>query len=148
MDMSRGGKLRVAEGAVVVALVAYVGLVPRLAHADRHLLTAETRSVAGDLATYVGRHSGRRDTVAADDLEVADRANRLVPPPLCDPSTVRLRAGYLTASDLVDATVRYRPRLVVPSFGIYEQVGGYMTWLRGHYRAIAGPDGQTVYLRR
>ena len=138
-----------AIAAIVAAcLVAYVGLVPRLAHADRHLLSAAPRSAAGNLAAYVRGHSSPRDLVAADDLEVADRANRLVPPPLCDPSTVRLRAGYLTAQDLVGATTRYRPKLVVPSFGIFRQVGGYMSWLEGHYSAETGPDGQIVFVRR
>jgi 4-amino-4-deoxy-L-arabinose transferase-like glycosyltransferase len=134
---------------VVVALgaLAYLALVPRLAHSDRHLLTARLHSTADDLAVYVERHSAAGDLIAADDLAVADLAGRLVPPPLCDPSLVRLRSGYLSTRDLITATARYRARLVVPSFGIYRQVPGYMAWLDRHFRRLAGPDGTTIFTR-
>jgi hypothetical protein len=133
---------------VALGLLAYAVLIPRLAHADRHLLVARTFTASDDLAAYVKRHTAPGDFVAADDLAVADLAGRFVPPPLCDPSLVRLRAGYLTASDLIHATARYRARLVVPSFGIYQQVPAYLAWVRKHYRQAGGRDGIAVYVRR
>ena len=101
------------------------------------------------LATYTARTVPAGSLVAADDLEVADRADRLVVPPLCDPSNVRLQSGYLTASDLIGATTRYRPALVLSSFGIYSQVPGYTAWLDRHYKRAKPPAGlsATAYVR-
>ena len=133
---------------VIVALAAYVLLVPGLVHDDRHLLITVPQPLVVDLARYVTQHSGPSDFVALDDLQVADRARRFVPPPLCDPSNVRLHAGYLSAQDLIDSTLQFHTRLVVPSFGIYQQVPGYLAWLRQHYRVAPAPDGKTAFFRR
>jgi hypothetical protein len=86
--------------------------------------------------------------VAVDDLAVADLAHRLVSPGLCDPSTVRLRAGYLGAAELIGQTRAYRVRLALPSLGLFQQVPTYLGWLRKHYHAVPAPQGLTAYLRR
>jgi hypothetical protein len=86
--------------------------------------------------------------VAVDDLAVADLAGRLVPPPLCDPSNVRLRSGYLTAETLIQATQRYRPVLVLPASGLYQQVPEYLHWLAAHYRHTAAPNELGAFWRR
>ena len=125
----------------------YVALIPRLAHADRHLLISAPPASSNPLVTYIVRHSRPGDFIGADDLQLADEAHRLVPPPLCDPSNVRLRAGYLTSSDLISATRRYQPKLVVSSFGIFQQVPAYLRWLGSHYRS-GHAFGASVYSRR
>ncbi|HEX6506785.1 MAG TPA: glycosyltransferase family 39 protein [Chloroflexota bacterium] len=132
---------------VAVALLAYLALLPRLAHADRHTLLAEQRPSVLTLAAYVQRTTSPSSFVAADDLEVADRAQRLVPAPLCDPSNVRFRSGYLTAATLISATRQYQTVLVVPSRGIYLQVPAYTAWVRAHYRPERVPRGPIVYRR-
>lgn len=132
---------------VVAALLCYGVLLPRLAHDDRHLLYGGVSPRVSALAAYVRARTAPAQFVATDDLAVADRAHRLVPPPLCDPSNVRLRAGYLTAEDLISSTRRYHTALVLPSFGIYEQVAGYLAWLAQHYRREPAPDGVTAFLQ-
>jgi hypothetical protein len=130
---------------VAIAVFGYLVLVPRLAHDDRHVLIAYDRPQVRTLSEYVRRHSAPTDFVALDDLAVADMAHRLVPPPLCDPSNVRLKAGYLTAHDLIESVLRYHAKLVLPSAGVYQQVGPFIAWLNRHGRRQAAPDGRTAY---
>ena len=113
--------------------MAYPGELHQRAANQTFVYLKDTR----DLALQLG---------GGDDLQVASMANRLVVPPLCDPSNVRLLSGYLTASDLIQATVRYRPRLVLLSFQLFKQVDGYVRWLDQHYRAVRLGPGATVYL--
>ncbi len=130
----------------LVAL-AYVASVPRLAHADRHVLASPFDPQANPLVAWVDAHSRPTELIAADDVSIADAANRLVVPPLCDPSTVRLKSGDLTAGELIGATKTYRPVLVLPSLGIYQQVGPYLAWVRTHYHAVPAPGGVTAYVK-
>jgi len=136
-----------AVGGLVVAIatVGYLALIPRLAHDDRHVLVAYNRPAVRSLSDFVRRHSAPTDFVALDDLAVADMAHRLVPPPLCDPSNVRLKAGYLTAQDLIDSVLRYHAKLVLPSAGIYQQVGPFIAWLDQHGHRRPAPDGKLAY---
>lgn len=133
--------------AVIAGLGLYLALLPRLWQEDRHTLLAGGGPAVGTLSAYVRDHSTVSSFVVLDDLAVADRANRLVPPPLCDPSNVRLRAGYLSAADLIGSTVRYRSPLVLPSRGIFLQVPGYAVWLDRHYARRRAPDGKVAWLR-
>jgi hypothetical protein len=142
------GRPRVAALPVALAAIAYLLLGPRIVHADRHVLLPGYRQDTLSLVPYVAAHTSSRDLIAVDDLAVAGLANRLVAPPLCDPSNVRLQSGYLTAPDLIGATQQYRVRLVLPSFGIFHQVSQYEYWLAGHYRPAAAPAGRTAYFRR
>ena len=131
---------------------------PRLAHnlltglARRTLPTATAVAVGGPdhldgLLTAVAEGRAALDAGHApgEHLHVSER---LVAPPLCDPSTVRLKAGYLTASDLIDATRSYRVRLVAPTTGLFAQVPQYERWLSREYWPARGPNGVTVYVRR
>jgi hypothetical protein len=144
-ELQRGRWMMAAP--VALAGIAYLVALPRLVHDDRHALYAGPSPHALLLAGYVSRHSVPTAFVAADDLAVDDLANRLVPPPLCDPSNVRLRAGYLTAADLIAATQTYRPQLVLSSFGIYAQVRSYLQWLQRHYHAVRSPPGTRAFRR-
>jgi uncharacterized membrane protein len=129
---------------LAAACLAYLVFLPKLAHADRHSLLTPQPSALTILAAYVQRTTSPAAFVAVDNLQVADLANRNVPPPLCDPSTVRLLAGYLTAKDLISATRDYHARLVMP-LGTYASVPGYLRWVRTHYHAVSVPGGGVVY---
>ncbi|MGH2443684.1 MAG: ArnT family glycosyltransferase [Chloroflexota bacterium] len=131
-----------------IAVLIYLVLVPRLAHDDRHVLVAVPSMQNDPLVLWVQHHAGPDQFVAADDLKVVDVAGRLVPPPLCDPSNVRLRAGYLTGAEAIRATRRYHTRLVVSSFGIYAQIPGYLPWAASHYRAVPAPEGAKAFVSR
>jgi len=135
-----GGAWRPAALATLAGVLLYLVALPHLAEADRHVLMPVDRSPVYTLARFVDARTPAGSFAALDNLEVADAARRLVPPPLCDPSNVRRLAGYLTASDLIGATRRYRPALVL-SQGIYTQVPDYLAWLRTHYRPVRAPAG-------
>ena len=126
--------------------LAYLALLPRLARADLHILQAPPPSNVTILAAYVQRTTASSAFIAADNVRVAEQAHRLVPPSLCDPSNVRLLAGYMTARDLISATERYRAQLVVP-LGNYIAVPAYIRWVKSHYRSVNVPGGGTVYRR-
>ena len=89
-----------------VLVLFYLALSPRILHDDRHALVPGVAPARLVLATYTVAHTSASHLVAADDLAVPDLAQRLVVPGLCDPSTVRLRAGYLTPADLIAQTRR------------------------------------------
>jgi hypothetical protein len=127
--------------------LAYIVLVPRLAHADRHALYAGTNPTRVTLAQFIAGKTSGADVVAVDDLALADLAHRLVPPGLCDPSNVRLLSGYLTAREAIAQTAAYRARLVLPSFGIYVQLPEYLAWVRAHYGKVGAPLGAEAYIR-
>jgi hypothetical protein len=129
---------------VAAAVLAYLALLPRLAHADRHSLLAPQPSSLTVLAAYVERTTRPSSFIAVDNVQVAEQAHRFVPPPLCDPSNVRLLAGFLTAGDLISATRRYNAQLVIP-VGNYKSVSGYMSWVRAHYHPVTVPGGALVY---
>jgi hypothetical protein len=132
---------------VAAALLTYLVFLPRLAHVDRHSLLTPQPSTLTVLAAYVRHTTSPSELVAVDNLQVAELANRGVPPPLCDPSNVRLLAGFLTAKDLIAATRDYHARLVIP-LGNYARVPGYMRWVRAHYHALSIPGGAMVYRAR
>lgn len=138
----------IAATPIAGAFLVYLATIPRIAHDDRHALLPGVSPRTDALTRYVDAHTAPSDFVATDDLAVADLADRLVPPGLCDPSTVRLRAGYLPASELIGQTSQYRASLVLPSTGTYLQVPEYMRWVRAHYRPESAPDSVTAYLRR
>jgi uncharacterized membrane protein len=133
---------------IAVGAVAYLVLIPRVAHDDRHALLPWNKPVVVEVARYVETHTSSSDFVATDDMAVADMSHRLVPPMLCDPSTVRLEAGYLSGATLIGQTRTYRAKIVAPTRGTFLLVRQYMAWVRGHYRPIRGPFGTSLYLRR
>jgi 4-amino-4-deoxy-L-arabinose transferase-like glycosyltransferase len=143
-----GGFLRGRSVAAVllIGMIAYLGLAVRIVHDDRHALYAPGSTSSDALAAFIDLRTGATDLIIADDVRAAEVANRLVAPPLCDPSTVRLKSGYLTASEAIRATRSYRVRLVAPTTGLYAQVPGYVRWVRAHFRVAKGPGGVKVFL--
>lgn len=132
---------------LAVAALIYVALAPRLARADRHVLIPGLRPGAGQVAAAIRAHSPAHSMVASDNLEVADRAGRLVPPPLCDLSTVRFRTGYSSPALLIGATKEYRASLVAAApGGIFSQADGYLPWVRRHFKRAANVDGTVIFV--
>ncbi len=130
----------------VIAGAAYIVLLPRTLQRDRHTLLAEDRPFTARVTKYLDAHSAAGDMVVVDDLEAADQAQRLVAPPLCDPSNVRLRTGYLTANQAIAATERYAVRIVVPTTGLYAQLPAYIDWLRTHFEPRSLSPRFSAYL--
>jgi hypothetical protein len=125
----------------------YLLLAVRIVHDDRHVMLPWSDPTADALSKYVQTHTTPQDFVAVDDLKVADMAHRLVPPSLCDPSTVRLLAGYLSAKTLIQQTATYRAKMVVPR-GTYLGVPEYTHWVERNYRAVRLKGGTIVWVRK
>jgi hypothetical protein len=135
----------------VLALVAYAVLAPRTLARDGGLFFPTPPTPRAQLAAFVAAHTAPGEMIVADDLFVAVEAGRLVPPPLSDPSSVRITAGYLSAAQAIAATERYHVRLVALWRGVYSgRLPDYVAWLEGHgYRPLAGaPPGATVLARQ
>jgi 4-amino-4-deoxy-L-arabinose transferase-like glycosyltransferase len=132
---------------IAVAGVLYLLFGVRIVHDDRHVLLPWNDPTADALTSYVQAHTAPSDFVAADDLKVADMAHRLVPPSLCDPSTVRLLAGYLSARTLIHQTATYRAKMVLPR-GTYLGVPEYLHWVQRNYRKVQVSTAGVAYVRK
>ncbi|GAC1636966.1 MAG: hypothetical protein NVS4B2_25610 [Chloroflexota bacterium] len=135
----------VARFLMLAGALVYVALLPRLVHADLHVLYPQQGNPTRPYTQYISARTGVHDLVAVDDLRVADETHRLVVPPLCDPSNVRLRSGYLTTADAISATRHYQPRVVLFSFGIFQQIPGYEPWLARTYVRHVLAGGAKAY---
>ena len=107
------------SGAAALLAIWYAASMPALIARDQ-------RQIAGELTT--DRPLGRDERAAvraiarltdADDFVLTDApylaflADRMVPPPLVDPSTSRINAGALTAEQVIAALRDYDPEVVV-----------------------------------
>ncbi len=134
---------------LAAAGLVYVAMVPRLAHADRHVLIPGLPASDLHVAAMIRMHSAPGSIVASDNLEAADLASRLVPAPLCDLSNVRFQTGYASTRQLVAATRDYHAVLVATApGGIFTQAAGYVPWVRRHYHDIGHAAGTVIYSRR
>lgn len=131
---------------LAAAVLAYLVLTPRLAHADRHVLIPGESPVNAQVAAYISARTDPTAIVAADNLAAPDLASRLVPAPLCDLSNVRFRTGYSTSPQLIAATQDYHAQLVAASpGGIFSQARGYISWVKRHYRRAGNVDSTVIY---
>lgn len=142
-----GGELEERHAVLAFLIMAAVALADCTVVARRLFIATEPPNLVA-LSHIVSNAASPRELVAVDDLRIADASHRLVVPPLCDPSNVRLQSGYLTDADAINATRRYHPEVVVSSFGLFRQLQGYMSWLATHYDRHQRPQGTTVYIRR
>lgn len=125
-------------------LLIYGAALPGLIHADRHSLVTSQPSSVTVLASYLDRTTRAGDVVAVDNVQIAERAHRFEPPPLCDPSNVRLLAGFMTAQDLIAATRQYHARFVI-AVGNYNAAPAYIRWVHAHFSAVRVPGAGVVY---
>lgn len=135
-----------AAAPLAAAAVVYLALVPKVAHADRHILIPGVPPADAQIAAYMSTHSRPGAMVASDNPAPADLAGRLVPPPLCDLSNVRFRTGYAATPQLIAATRTYHAVLVAAApGGIFTQAHGYLNWVDAHYRRAGNVGGTQVY---
>ena len=142
-----GGALRYRHAVLAFLIAAAVALVGCTLVVRRLFVASEPPNLVA-LSFVVARPASPGELIAVDDLRIADASHRLVVPPLCDPSNVRLQSGYLTDSDAINATRQYHPEVVVSSFGLFRQLKGYTSWLATHYDRRQEPQGAIVYIRR
>jgi hypothetical protein len=135
-----------APACVGLAAVIFLFAAPGMIHEDRHTVGPLSPSGSTLLAAYLTTHTGPGDMIATDDSEAAVLAGRLVPPALCDPSTVRYLAGYMPAADVIAQTAHYHAQVAAPR-ATFALEGAYVRWLDRHYRKMS-LDGAPLYTRR
>lgn len=82
------------------------------------------------------------DFVVVDDAYLAMLTGRLVPPPLADLSTLRIRAGGLTADQAIDATHRYGARVLIVQSNHLGRLQRFRSWVDREYLLVK------TYVRR
>jgi hypothetical protein len=85
------------------------------------------------------------ETIVTDDQMLAFRADRDVPPELCDTSFVRIAAGSLTPDEIVRATSGVKT--VVIWTGRLSRVPGFLDWLNERYVPVLPLPTATVPTR-
>jgi hypothetical protein len=89
------------------------------------------------------------DFVVSDEQIQVFLAGRWLPPQLCDTSFSRIRAGYLTDEQAIQASEG--ARMIIFSNGRLSQLSQYRQWVRSHFRTLMEPENSVgmneVYIR-
>jgi hypothetical protein len=86
--------------------------------------------------------------VVCDDQYIAGLADRNVPPELVDTSLVRIRAGYLTATQLEAAITRSNARAILFASGRFELIPGFKEWVQANFpQQVNAGDGHILYMK-
>jgi hypothetical protein len=152
---AREGRLRAMSGRLALAIASLAGLayavllVRSTLTLDGRLFTPAVAPRRAALVALLERVTRPDDLVICDDPNVALGARRRVAPGLEDPSRVRAASGYLTATQVEAATLRYHVAAIVasrPMFALY--LPAYLAWAAARYRAVPSPTtGARVYVR-
>jgi hypothetical protein len=86
----------------------------------------------------IRQHTLPKDFVVSDEQIQVFLAGRLSPPQLCDTSYSRIRAGYLTDDEAIQASEG--ARMIIFSNGRLSQLYKYRQWVRSHYRTLPEPE--------
>ena len=135
---------RLGRGSLLVielcSLALYGLYFPRIIEMDRQLIHGPKLEEPEQQAIHFLETSvSEDDFVITDDQYLAFVANRLVPPSLADTSWKRLHTRYLTAPELVEATIENEVQAVLlRSDGRFVSAAPeYVNWLRENYRLAA-----------
>lgn len=80
------------------------------------------------------------EVVLSDNQFVTALANRDLPPQLVDTSRVRIKSGYLTATQLEDFITRKRIRVILFASGRFNLLPGFRAWVAQRYTQVATFD--------
>jgi len=131
-------------GLAVGSVVVFLCQVPQMIARDQGLTVAvkpEAPCPFGWEAARLVREVTRPgDFVITDYPMIAFRAGRMVPPWICVPSYTRVHNGFLTAEELISASLEYRPRAVVLWGRAFELLPRYVSWVEANYDLLATYD--------
>lgn len=93
------------------------------------------------------------DFVLTDHPFLPLLAQRLVPPPLGDPSKTRVRSRELTGLEIATAATEYPSKVAVLWSDRFRPLSAFRSWLAEHYQLAKiygrkGDSPRTIYLRR
>jgi 4-amino-4-deoxy-L-arabinose transferase-like glycosyltransferase len=125
-----------SAGAVFLALVVALGAAAEAAYFVRNASRQDGSQLQREMIADLRDATGEAGQVITDDPFVVAAAGRNVPPSLTDPSTVRIRSGYLTLGQLQSAALQPEVRAVLFSSGRFRlpEVAGLEDWLSETYR--------------
>ncbi len=133
----------------LVALSLYLFELPKTIRADQGLLSAPGDEVAQEVVSLLKRITKPEDFVMTDELMIAFRAGRKVPPSLCVPSAKRIVTGNLTLGELITTTKEYDARVVLTWSGRFAMLPEYIRWVKTNYRLVKSYDDQhQIYQKR
>jgi hypothetical protein len=93
----------------------------------------------------IQEHTAPADFVVTDQQMQAFRAERRIPPSLCDTSTVRIQSGYLHTADAIQAAKD--ARMILLWTHRLDTLPGFADWVHAHYRVLREFDGKTIFLK-
>jgi hypothetical protein len=149
---------------LLVPLAWYAWTLPGLLRTNADLLgltrgwQSVEQSVTDDQIRTIAALSDPGDFVLTDYPSLIFLAERTVPPPLADASDMRLRAGELTADELIDGATRFPSQLAVLRTPRFRSLDGFAPWLGQRYLLVQTygrdqdikeqPVARYFYLRR
>jgi 4-amino-4-deoxy-L-arabinose transferase-like glycosyltransferase len=87
-----------------------------------------------EVEKLIRQHTRPEDFVVSDEQIQVFLAGRLSPPQLCDTSYSRIKAGYLTGEQAIQASEG--ARMIIFSNGRLSQLPEYRQWVRSHFRTL------------
>ena len=143
----------------ILPLAWYLWSAPAVVRTDLRLLNLTGRSElprfaeSADAASSIAALTGPGDFVLTDEPRLALHAERLVPPPLADPSKTRVRARALTGPDIVAAGTTYPSKVVALWSTRFHTLRDFRRWLDERYQVVKlygrkGDSSYSIYLRR
>jgi hypothetical protein len=141
---------RLSSPLVLIALLAaMLALSLTLTIPNDQAAAQPNQLVQREMAAALRATSLPQDDVVSDDQFLAGLADRAVPPQLVDTSEVRIKAGYLTATQLEAIVTATDTRYVLFATGRFDEVPGFRAWVDQHFaRAADFGDGRALYIKK
>jgi 4-amino-4-deoxy-L-arabinose transferase-like glycosyltransferase len=135
----------IGGAAVCLALAAFLVMQGVSYYRNSIRLTSSQTITTDELAAErLRRLTARKDFVLTDAQGIAFLAERDVPPGLTDTSFKRIATGYLSASQVIDASERYDVRAALLWTGRLNQIPEVSAWVRQHFSRHESFDGGRV----
>lgn len=154
LDHARAPHLRrlSARLLLVVSALTYLLWLPFTISHDASSFSPNDDPVKAAQVAWLEANSGPDDWVVTDNQVLAVAAHRLVPPALCDTSTVRARTGYLSISLLEQATAdpHVHAVLLTRTLKVLPDYQPYRDWLARNFHQIPSTpqlQGALTYVR-
>jgi hypothetical protein len=91
-----------------------------------------------EVEKLIRQHTRPEDFVVSDEQIQVFLAGRRLPPQLCDTSFSRIRAGYLTDEQAIQASEG--ARMIIFWNGRLSQLSKYRQWVRSHFQTLLEPE--------
>jgi len=130
-------------------VVFYLSDLPAMLKKDAELSVGPQMGMGEEAVQFINAMTNPNDFIITDEQMIAFRARRQVPPLLCDTSFTRIRSGYLTAAELIEASKKFDAQVVLVWSGRFATLPEYGRWVRANYRLVKLYDAQhQIYQKR